>query len=254
MFQRRLQIRNQIVGVFDTNRVSDQRFGNAAGGALLRRGLYVTCGCGRARNGFDGTQVGSKMSVAQARKEFLDRFETALQNKAEDAAKPAHLAARDTMIFVRLQARIKHGGDLGLRLQETSNRQRALVLMANAQMQRFHSPQQQVGGHGIETGSGNFSEVVNTAHQAAPAADHSAERICVSTEKLGRTVNDQVRTEFQRLLIDRCGKGVIDDHHGAAAMRGRRQASQIDNFIGRVGGALQIQDLAIPAIADSIAS
>src|SRR5579863_5297489 len=164
MFQRLLQISNQIVSVLNADRVSDQRFGNAAGSTLLRRRLNVTRSCGRAGNRFDRTEVGSKMSVAQARKEFLDRIKTALQNKAEDAAKPAHLAARDVAVFVRLQAGIKHGGDLGLRFQETSNRQRALVLLANAEMQGFHSPQQQVGGHGVEAGSGNFSEVVNAAH------------------------------------------------------------------------------------------
>src|ERR1035441_9840322 len=125
-------------------------FAATAGLALPGRGLYVAGGGGRADDGFDRSEVGGEMGVAQAGKQFLDRRETALQNETEDATIPAHLAARDVMIFVRLQAGIKHGCDLRLRLQETGDLERALVLLANAEVQGLHSAQQQVGGHGIE--------------------------------------------------------------------------------------------------------
>ena len=169
-----MQIGDQVFRVFNANRVTDQGFGDTAGLALLGRGLYVAGGGGRAGDGFDRSEVGGEMGVAQAGKQFLDRRETALQNETEDATIPAHLAARDVMIFVRLQAGIKHGCDLRLRLQETGDLERALVLLANAEVQGLHSAQQQVGGHGVEASSRNFAEMVNAAHQVTATTDHSA--------------------------------------------------------------------------------
>jgi hypothetical protein len=52
-FQRRLQIGNQVVRVFNADRVADEGFGDAAGFALLGRGLHVAGGGGRAGDGFD---------------------------------------------------------------------------------------------------------------------------------------------------------------------------------------------------------
>src|SRR5260370_13511522 len=114
------------------------------------------------------------MGVAKAGKKCPDRREAARENEAEDATITAHLAASDVMIFVRLQTGIKHGCDLRMGLQETRDLERALVLLANAEMQGFHSPQQQIGRHGVEAGSRNFAEVVCAAHQVTAATGRYA--------------------------------------------------------------------------------
>ena len=66
----------------------------------------------------------------------------------------------------------------------------------------------------------------------------------MSAEKLGGAVNDKVGAEFQRLLIDRRGERVIDYDQSTMAMGGGRQASEVDDFVGRVGRTLQIHNLA----------
>src|ERR1700693_5821972 len=98
-------------------------------------------GRGRASNRFDRPKICGEMRIAQTRKEFLHGRETALQNKAEDATVSAHLTASDRVILMRFQAGIKRGRDLRMSFHETRNLQRALVLLAYAQMQGFHSPQ-----------------------------------------------------------------------------------------------------------------
>ena len=108
----------------------------------------------------------------------------------------------------------------------------------------FHSPQQQIGRHGVQAGSGNFAEVINAVDQFAIAADSSAERVRMSAEKLGRAVNHKVGAKFQWLLIDRRGKGVIDNYEGTPPVRGHRQPVKVNDFVGRISRTFQIKDLA----------
>src|SRR6202035_990892 len=106
------QISDQVVGVFNADRVSNQRLGYATRSPFLARGFHMARGRGRASNRFDRPKICGEMRIAQTRKEFLHGRETAIQNKAEDATVSAHLTASDRVILMRFQAGIKRGRDL----------------------------------------------------------------------------------------------------------------------------------------------
>src|SRR5579872_2623540 len=239
-----LQIGDQVVGILNAHGVPDQCFGNAAGGPLLACGLYVARSRRWAGDRFDRPKIGCKVGISQPWKRFLYRSEAPLQNKTEDAAIPAHLTAGDSVVLMRFQARIKDRRNLRMSFEETGNQQRALVLLAYAQVQSFHPSQQQVGGHRVEAGSGNFAEVVNPVDQFPTAANSTAERVSVSAEKFRRAVNRKIGAQFQGLLIDRGRKGVINNDERTTLVRSPCKPRQVDYFVGRISWAFEVQDVA----------
>ena len=86
--------------------------------------------------------------------------------------------------------------------------------------------------------------MINLRDKIGTAANHASERVCVSAEKLGRAVNNQIRAEIDRLLIDGRGKRVVDNHPGLVAMSYGSQSGEIDHFDSRVCRAFQIHHLA----------
>ena len=75
-----------------------------------------------------------------------------------------------------------------MHLQEAGNLQGALVLLADAQMQRFHTAQQQVSRHRVERCARDLAVVVDALDQRLRATDDAAQRIRVAAEELGRAV------------------------------------------------------------------
>src|ERR1700733_2183788 len=73
LVKRLTQIVDQVLEIFNAYRVSDEGFGDAAGGALLPGRLDVTCGGWRTRDRLDRTQVRGQMCVSQARQEGFHR-------------------------------------------------------------------------------------------------------------------------------------------------------------------------------------
>src|SRR5207253_149664 len=86
-------------------------------------------------DGFNGAEVRGQMRVTQSRQEFAYGVEPALEHKAQDPAKAAHLFARDAMLRVAWQSRVKHATDLRLLFQKPGNLQGAFVLLADSQVQ-----------------------------------------------------------------------------------------------------------------------
>src|ERR1700677_1212559 len=72
-----------------------------------------------------------------------------------------------------------------------------------------------------------------------PASD-AAQRVRVSAEEFRSTVQDNIGTEAEWCLIDRCCESVIHHDDGADRMRGPRQPLDVDDLDGRVGGRFQI--------------
>lgn len=90
------------------------------------------------------------MGELEPRQHTFDRLETALQTEAEHAAVAAHLTDRDLVTGVGRQSRIVDDRDDRLFLEPPGDAQRALVLTADAQGQRLHAADEEVGDHRVE--------------------------------------------------------------------------------------------------------
>ena len=105
-------------------------------------------------------------------------------------------------------------------LQPAGNSQGAFILALHPQAQCFHSPQQVVCVRRSESRTIDLPEMVQPLDQLFAAAGRTAQRIGVTTQKLGRAVQNEIRTELERVLIDRCCKRIIDRDDCANSMGG----------------------------------
>ena len=133
------------------------------------------------------------MRQSQPRQEGPDRIEPALQHETQHAAESAHLPPGDVVAGMRSPARIKYLAHLRTGLQELRDLKGAFVLLPDAQVQRLHSPQQQIGGRRIERRAGDFAMVIDSLDQFLGSAYHAAQRVRVATEKLRGAVQHEIR-------------------------------------------------------------
>ena len=128
--------------------------------------------------------------------------------------------------------------------QKPGHGQSALVLLADAQMQGLDPPQQQVGGHGVQGGAVDFAVVVDRFDPFFLAADDAAQGIGVAAQVFGGAVQHKVGAQFQRILVDGGGKGVVHHDGGADPFSGGGQSGDVHHLYGRVGGAFQVKQAA----------
>jgi hypothetical protein len=86
--------------------------------------------------------------------------------------------------------------------------------------------------------------VTHLGHQPFAAAHQATQHVAVPAEKLGRTVNDHVHTQRQRVLVQRRGERVIRHHNGTDTLGSGHQTLDIQYFEGRIGGCFQVHQLA----------
>src|SRR5581483_11518766 len=63
----------------------------------------------------------------------------------------------------------------------------------------------------------------------------------MTAEVLGRTMQHQIGATLQRILVDGCSEGVVHRDERAGSMRSLRQAPDVDDLDGWIGGGLEIQ-------------
>ena len=64
-----------------------------------------------------------------------------------------------------------------MRLQERGDLHRTGILLADAEFQSLHTPQQEIGGHWVESGPIDFTVMVNLLNQRFAATDHAAQGV-----------------------------------------------------------------------------
>ena len=94
---------------------------------------------------FDATETDRVRCQADLLQKTTRRSIAALQLEAQHPAEARHLARRELVLRMALQSRIMHRLHGRLCLQKPRQRQRVVVLLANAKRQRAHTAQQQPG-------------------------------------------------------------------------------------------------------------
>src|SRR5580704_6412076 len=122
------EIGDQVVGVFDADGVAYESLGNAKGASFFWRVFDMARRRGRADDGFDRAEVRRTMRPLEPWKKFADAIETTLDQKAQHAAESAHLACRDLVVRVRLEARVEHVRYPSVRRQKSCDGHSARVL------------------------------------------------------------------------------------------------------------------------------
>ena len=145
------------------------------------------------------------------------------------------------MVRVALQARVVDDGDARLGLQPAGDPERGLVLLPDAQRERLHAADEQVGGHRVERRAGDLAEVEDLRDECRIARDDAAEGIRVAAEELRGAVEDEIGPEGERALVDGRGKGVVDDDDGPGGMARGGQPLDVQHLERGVGGRLQVE-------------
>ncbi len=100
-----------------------------------------------------------------------------------------------------LQSRIVHGLYGWVLFEEARQGQRVLVLLSDAQGQRAYAAQEQPGVEWRQSGAENHARVPDPLDERGLSHHHAGDEVGVPAEVLGRTVEDQIDSQFQRLLV-----------------------------------------------------
>ena len=65
-----------------------------------------------------------------------------------------------------------------------------------------------------------FPEAENLFHEFFFSAQHTAHGIGMSAKEFSSTVHHEIGSQSQWILIDRCGKGIVNHDHGTYPMSG----------------------------------
>ncbi len=90
------------------------------------------------------------------------------------------------------------------------------------------------------------NSVCTSASINALLPEHDAtQRPALSVDMLGCRIGDEVRTEFQRMLVERRCKDIVDDELGTVGVRDLRHGLDVDELDRGIGRRLDEHDLRV---------
>ncbi len=95
----------------------------------------------------------------------------------------------------------------------------------------------------MEGRSGNFPEMVHALDKRFRSADDTPKRVGMASQKFRGAVDHHVRTQLQRVLVDRSREGVVHHNGRTDTMPRLGQSRQVHDLQRRVGRALQVEDI-----------
>src|SRR5262249_44864840 len=238
-FQRLRQIGNQVLDVLDADREADEVFADPNRQPLLGRQLVKGHQSGLLDERFDPSQRRGDRRQEAGVYHARGLVQPAADQKAHHSAEPPHLLARDLVVGVTFEARVVDALDRWVALEPAGYLERALVLAADAQIQRLHPSQEQVSAVGIQRSAQDAAKIAKGTDDSRLAADRPGEKIVVAAEVLGARVEHQVDAKFQRPLIGRRRKRRVDQQlHPRVAVADLGQLLEIGDAKVRIGRRL----------------
>ena len=235
-----VEVGEQVVDVFDAGAVADEAFGDAERFTFGGRTFDVAGGCWWAHDRLDCAEVCGHVGKAQSGEERPNRCQVAAEAEAEHAAEAAHLLGGDVVVWVRGQPRVVDADHLGVSGQILGHRGGVLVLPFDAQAQRLHATEQQVGGLGMKCCAVDLAVGVDGVDEVFAANGNPAKCIGVTTEKLSGRMHDEVGTEVDWRLVDGCRKRVVDHNNRPGSMARSGQPFEVEDLERGVGWGLEV--------------
>ncbi len=112
------------------------------------------------------------------------------------------------MIF---QAGVIHFSNEGFCLQVPGNQECVHILFFDPDTQGFKAPFNQITGHGIQAASKIGRRRFNPGDQLFRGQGGTAANITVAADIFGPAVGNNIKAEIKGVLIDRRGKGIVND-------------------------------------------
>ena len=145
-------------------------------------------------------------------------------------------------------ARINDTPDLRMRGEEIGDLGRAFRLLTHPDRQRFKALQQRPCVERRQAGSGVSEIVVQVLiDPLLVRQDDAAKAAALAVDVLGGGIDDDMRAEFERLLLQRRGEDIVDDKPRAGLVGEFRHRSDVDYFQRRIGRAFEEEQFCVGA-------
>src|SRR5216683_3908683 len=212
----------------------------------------------------DVCQVREQFDVAD---QLLARLQATLDTEAEDGAKAVGMILRRQLVLgMALQTRVAHPVDRGMSFQELGDVQRVLAVPLHAQRQRLQPLQEEPAIQGSYRGSqvtqklharlddvGQWTKGLDKAQavvrgigldqpgkpsirpvELAAIHDHAADGRAVTTDELGRRVDDDIASMLEGLHEIWGGQRVIQDQWHAMLVCDIGHGANIERIQARI--------------------
>ena len=121
-----------------------------------------------------------------------------------------------------------------------------LVVPGDPELERLQSPPQEESRERVERGS-EVALRVDPFHERGRPYDRTGQEIGVAAEVLGRAVDDEVRPEGERGLVDRGRERIVDEEHRADPMDRFSPTPEVVDREQWVGRALDDREARVAA-------
>ena len=122
----------------------------------------------------------------------------------------------------------------------------ALGLLAHPDRQRLQPLEQRPGVEGRQARAGVAEIVVQIlVDPLLVGKDDAAEAAALAVDVLGRRIDDDMRAELERLLLQRRGEDIVDDQPRADRVGECGDRGDVDHFERRVGRAFEEEQLRV---------
>jgi hypothetical protein len=140
------------------------------------------------------------------------RLPVAAQLEAHDPAEALHLPPRHVMVGMALESGVVCPLDGPVLLEMARERERRFVLARDPDGERLQTPEDQVCPVGVEDAPEDPLEIAHRVEEGGTADERSGHHVVVARQVLRRGVQDDVRAQVERLLVDgRRERGVDHD-------------------------------------------
>ncbi len=166
-----------------------------------------------------------------------DLGQTAAHHRANHAAETAHLPPRQLVLGMAGQAGIDHPFDFWMPLQPGGDVQGVGTVPLHAQRQGFQAAQDHEAVERAGDRADGVLQVTQPLGQLpATTYRYAADDIGMAVQVLGRRMDDDIETGFQRSLRPRRGEGIVGHRQNAARAGHGGDHLQVHQFQQRIAG------------------
>src|SRR5215472_7726651 len=171
-------------------------------------------------------QARSSRTQSKAAEETVRSFVTALQFKAKHATETRHLPLGEIVLWMALEPRVVNSFHSRMFLESLCKVEGILVVLTYPESQRAQTAQRKPGVKWSQRSAKDDMRVPYFRDPLLAAHHDSRDEIRMSAEIFRRTVKDQVDAKIDWTLIERRGKGVVNQRCNSVRLGNCHDRSQ----------------------------